>query len=616
MDLLRFLTCGSVDDGKSTLIGRLLYDAERLFDDQVETLRAESRRFGAAGTEIDFALLLDGLAAEREQGITIDVAYRHFSTDRRRFIIADTPGHEQYTRNMATGASTSDLAVLLVDAQNGVVTQTRRHAYIVWLLGIRHVVLAVNKMDLVGFDEGRFEAIRRTFLEFAGPFAFDSLTAVPVSARFGDNVVTNSPRTRWYGGAALLDHLETVNVAPAPAPDSFRMPVQWVNRPGADFRGYAGTIAAGRVSPGDAIVVARSGQTARVVRLVTFDGDLEEAGQGDAVTLTLDTEIDVSRGDVLSSPGDRPELSDHIAAHVIWMSEDDLLPGRSYVLKAAGHTTGASVSELKHRVDIDTLKPLAAKTLRLNDIGLCNLALAESIAFDPYDRNRTTGSFTLMDRFSNDTIAAGLIRFGLRRAANLHWQPPAIDKQTRAHLKAQRPCIVWFTGLSGAGKSTIANLVERKLTLMGHHTYLLDGDNVRLGLNRDLGFTDADRVENIRRVAEVARLFIDAGLIVLVAFISPFRAERAMAREAVAGDEFLEIHVDVPLEVAEARDPKGLYRKARAGAIQHFTGIDSPYEAPLAPDLRLDTTRADAEVLADRVIEMLRAGGHLGGDRR
>jgi bifunctional enzyme CysN/CysC len=611
--LLRFLTCGSVDDGKSTLIGRLLYDSKRLFEDQLAQLKADSGKYGTDGDNIDFALLVDGLVAEREQGITIDVAYRYFATERRRFIVADTPGHVQYTRNMATGASNSDLAVLLVDAQNGILTQTRRHAYIVSLLGIRHVVLAVNKIDAVDFDERRFTEIRDTFAAFAEPLGFKSVVAIPMSARHGDNVFTRSERTPWYRGQALLDYLETVEVGDSGRAAPFRMPVQWVNRPDATFRGYAGTVGAGTVRPGDRVVVARTGQTAKVGRIVTMDGDLAEAGAGAAVTLTLDREIDVSRGDVLSPPDERPEVSDQIAAHVIWMADEALLPGRSYLLKTGTRTVGATVSELKHQVDIeDTFKPLAAKTLALNDIGFCNLSLAEPVAFDPYSDDRTTGSFILIDRFSNATVAAGIIRFGLRRATNIHWQALDIDKQVRADALSQRPVILWFTGLSGAGKSTVANLVERKLHLIGRHTYLLDGDNVRHGLNRDLGFTDADRVENIRRVAETAKLFVDAGLIVLVSFISPFRSERDMARELVEPGEFLEVFVDAPLSVAEARDPKGLYKKARAGEIRNFTGIDSPYEPPLKADIRLDTTSASAEELADRIIDRLRAGGYLG----
>ena len=610
--LLRFLTCGSVDDGKSTLIGRLLYDSKKLFEDQLATLQSESLKFGTTDGDMDFALLVDGLVAEREQGITIDVAYRYFATDRRRFIVADTPGHEQYTRNMATGASNSDLAVLLVDAQQGILTQTRRHAYIVSLLGIRNVVLAVNKIDLIGFDEERFIDIRNAFAEFAAQFKFDSIVTIPLSARYGDNVIDRSPNTPWYGGQTLLDYLETVKVEEESGLEPFRFPVQWVNRPNANFRGYAGTVASGNVRPGDSVVVARTGQAARVARIVTLDGDRERADAGTSVTLTLDTEIDASRGDILSAPSHRPEVTDQLAAHLIWMSDEPLLPGRPYLLKSATRTVGAAVTDLKHRVDIETFKSLAAKTLELNDIGLVNLSLSEPVAFDLYDDNKTTGSFILIDRFTNATVAAGMIRFGLRRATNIHWQAINIDRQARADLKGQKPVILWFTGLSGAGKSTIANMVESKLHLMGRHTYMLDGDNVRHGLNRDLGFTDADRVENIRRVAETAKLFVDAGLIVLVSFISPFRSERGMARDMVGDGEFLEIYVDVPLAIAEERDPKGLYKKARAGEIKHFTGIDSPYEAPLKPDIRLDTTAAGADELADRVVDALRKGGYLG----
>jgi bifunctional enzyme CysN/CysC len=606
--LLRFLTCGSVDDGKSTLIGRLLYDTKRIFDDQLASLEADSR----TGNDIDFALLVDGLTAEREQGITIDVAYRYFSTDRRRFIVADTPGHELYTRNMATGASNSDLAVLLVDARNGLLTQTRRHAYIVSLLGIRHVVLAVNKIDLVGYDVDRFEEIRSGFVDSAKAFAFESVVAIPVVARDGDNIARQSVRTPWYRGPTLLEHLENVDVADVSPSEPFRFPVQWVNRPDSTFRGYTGTVAGGRARPGDEVVVARTGEAARIDTIVTRDGNLEAVTVGDAVTLTLDREVDLSRGDVLAPPDLPPEFSDQIAAHLIWMSSDALLPGRPYLLKAGGQIVGAAVSELKHRVDVDSFKPLAAKTLGLNDIGYGNLSLSQAIAFDHYDRNRTTGSFILIDRFTNDTVAAGMIRFGLRRAANIHWQALDVDKEARARALGQNPCILWFTGLSGAGKSTIANLVEKKMFLAGCHTYLLDGDNVRHGLNRDLGFTDADRVENIRRVAETAKLFADAGLIVLVSFISPFRSEREMARGLVAADEFLEVYVDAPLEVVEARDSKGLYKKARAGEIMHFTGIDSPYEPPFDPDIHLDTTRASAEELAERIVSRLRAGGYLG----
>ncbi|MCP4383467.1 MAG: sulfate adenylyltransferase subunit CysN [Hyphomicrobiales bacterium] len=609
--MLRFLTCGSVDDGKSTLIGRLLFDSKRLFEDQLATLQADSAKFGTTGEDIDFALLVDGLVAEREQGITIDVAYRYFATDRRRFIVADTPGHEQYTRNMATGASNSDLAVLLVDARAGILIQTRRHAYIVSLLGIRDVVLAINKIDLIDYDEERFVDIRNAFAEFAVQFDFRSVVTIPMSARFGDNVIDKSAKTPWYGGPTLLEHLETVAVEDDSGSRPFRFPVQWVNRPSQAFRGYTGTVAAGSIHPGDPVVVARTGQAAKIDKVVTLDGDLETAPAGAAVTLTLDMEIDASRGDILVAPGHRPDVSDQLAAHVIWMSDEELLPGRPYLLKSGTRTVGAAVSELKHRVDIESFKPLAAKTLGLNDIGLINLSLSEPIAFDLYDDNKTTGSFILIDRFTNATVAAGMVRFGLRRATNIHWQALDVNRDARAALKGQKPCILWFTGLSGAGKSTIANMVESKLHLMGRHTHILDGDNIRHGLNRDLGFTDVDRVENIRRVAETAKLFIDAGLIVLVSFISPFRSERRMAREMVEEGEFLEVFVDAPLAVVEDRDPKGLYKKARAGEIQHFTGIDSPYEVPLKPDLHLDTTNADVGELADRVVESLRKGGYL-----
>ncbi len=513
---------------------------------------------------------------------------------------------------MATGASTADLAVLLVDAQHGIVTQTRRHAYIASLLGIRHVVLAVNKIDLIGFAEEPFVDIRNEFAEFGASLGFESLVTIPVAARHGDNVTERSARTPWYGGPTLLEHLEEIDVADRSDEGAFRFPVQWVNRPDSSFRGYTGTVAAGTVRPGDAVVVARTGQTAAVKRIVTMDGDRGEAAAGDAVTLTTDVEIDIGRGDILAPPDRRPDVSDQIAAHVIWMAEEPLLPGRSYLLKAGARTVGAAVSELKHRVDVDTFQQLAARTLALNDIGLCNLSLSEPIAFDLYQDNRTTGSFILIDRFSNATVAAGMIRFGLRRATNIHRQALDVNKQVRAEAMGQKPVILWFTGLSGAGKSTIANLVEKQLTLAGRHTYLLDGDNVRHGLNRDLGFTDADRVENIRRVAEAAKLFVDAGLIVLVSFISPFRSERDMARDMVEPDEFLEIHVDAPLHVAEARDVKGLYKKARAGEIKNFTGIDSPYEPPLEPDLRLDTTSETPEEAAGRVVARLAAGGYLG----
>ncbi len=610
--LLRFLTCGSVDDGKSTLIGRLLLDSKRLFEDQIATLAKDSKKFGTVGDDMDLALLVDGLEAEREQGITIDVAYRFFATEKRKFIVADTPGHEQYTRNMATGASTADLAVLLIDARKGILSQTRRHATIAALLGIRHVVLAINKIDLVGYDAGVFDAIVAAFDADAGHYGFASRVAIPMSARYGDNVGALSPHMPWYRGPTLIEHLETVEPSSGTAASKpLRFPVQWVNRPDLTFRGYAGTLASGRVRPGDEVVVARSGQAARIERIVTGDGDLAEALAEDAVTLTLDREIDVSRGDILVAGDARPEVSDQVAAHLIWMAEAPMLPGRPYLMKIGTRTIGAAVTELKHRVEMDTLKPLAAKTLALNDIGFANLSLAEPIAFDPYDEVRTTGAFILIDRFTNQTVAAGMIRFGLRRATNIHRQALTIDKAARSGAKQQKPAILWFTGLSGAGKSTIANLVEQRLHLAGRHTYLLDGDNVRHGLNRDLGFTDVDRVENIRRVAETAKLFVDAGLIVLASFISPFRSERQLARDLVEVGEFVEIFVDTPLAVAEERDPKGLYRKAREGKIKNFTGIDSPYEAPLEPELRLDASSADADMLAGRVIDYLVANGFI-----
>ncbi|MCX5513564.1 adenylyl-sulfate kinase [Kaistia algarum] len=604
--LLRFLTCGSVDDGKSTLIGRLLYDSKRLFDDQIATLEKDSKKFGTVGDDMDFALLVDGLEAEREQGITIDVAYRFFATEKRKFIVADTPGHEQYTRNMATGASTADLAVLLIDARKGILNQTRRHATIASLLGIRHVVLAINKFDLVGYDLAIYERIIAEFDADAGHYGFASRVAIPLSARFGDNVSFHSDAMPWYRGPTLIEHLETVEIEiDTLVPRPMRFPVQWVNRPDLTFRGYAGTLAGGTVEAGDEIVVARTGQTARVARIVTYDGDIASASAGDAVTLTLDREIDVSRGDVLAPASTRPEVSDQFAAHLIWMADEPLLPGRPYWMKIGTRTVGAAVSELKHRLEIETLKPLAAKTLALNDIGFGNLSLSEPIALDPYEENRTTGAFILVDRFTNQTVAAGMVRFGLRRATNVHRQALAIDKAARAEAKGQKPVILWLTGLSGAGKSTIANLVEQKLHLRGRHTYLLDGDNVRHGLNRDLGFTDADRVENIRRVAETAKLFLDAGLIVLVSFISPFRSERQLARDLVEEGEFVEIFVDTPLAVAEARDVKGLYKKAREGKIKNFTGIDSPYEPPQAAEIHLDAAGSDPEAMADRILAYL-----------
>jgi bifunctional enzyme CysN/CysC len=599
--LLRFITCGSVDDGKSTLIGRLLHDTQRLLEDQVAALEADSRRHGTQNGNIDFALLVDGLAAEREQGITIDVAYRYFDTDRRKFIVADCPGHEQYTRNMATGASTADVAVVLVDARKGLLTQTRRHSYIVSLLGIRHVLLAVNKMDLVGYDQGVFDAIVEGYAALAATLGIPHVDAVPLSALRGDNVATRSPAMPWYGGATLLEHLETMPLQPPAHAAAFRMPVQWVCRPDQDFRGFAGSVVSGVVTPGDAVVVLPSGQRSRVARIVTADGDLAQASRGQAVMLTLQDELDASRGDVITSAGDAPESADQFAAHLLWMDAQPLLPGRPYWLKIGARTVGAQVTEIKHKVDVNTQELLAAKHLDLNEVAFCNLYLDQAIAFEPYADNRALGGFILIDRQTNATVGAGTLEFALRRAGNIHWQHVDVDKQARARIKHQQPRCIWFTGLSGSGKSTIANLVEKQLLAQGRHTYILDGDNVRHGLNKDLGFTDEDRVENIRRVAEVARLMVDAGLIVLVSFISPFRAERRMAREMFAEGEFLEVHVDTPLEVAEARDVKGLYAKARAGLLRNFTGLDSPYEPPERPELRLDTVGEDAEALADRV---------------
>ena len=603
--LLRFITCGSVDDGKSTLIGRLLYEAKLLFEDQLAAVEADSRKWGTQGTDIDFALLVDGLAAEREQGITIDVAYRYFDTDKRKFIVADCPGHEQYTRNMATGASTADLAVVLVDARKGLLPQTRRHSYIVSLLGIGQVVLAVNKMDLVGYDRALFEGIAAGYRELAAQLGIARVQAIPLSALEGDNLLQRSPNTPWYDGPALLPHLEAVDAGDRGAAGSLRLPVQWVNRPHQDFRGFAGTIACGQVAPGDEVVVLPSARRSKVAQVLGPGGDpLPRAGAGQAVTLTLADEIDVGRGDVIAAASDPPPVADQFAAHILWMGDAPLLPGRPYWLKIGTRTVAASVSEIKYRVDVNTQEHLAAKRLELNEVGCCNLSLEQPIAFAPYAQDRTLGGFILIDRQDNDTVAAGTLDFALRRADNVHWQHLDVDKAARARIKGQAPKVLWFTGLSGAGKSTVANLVDKRLHALGYHTFVLDGDNVRHGLNRDLGFTDEDRVENIRRVAEVARLMADAGLIVLVSFISPFRAERRMARERFAEGEFVEVFVDVPLEVAEARDAKGLYRKARAGLIPNFTGIDSPYEVPERPELHLDATAAP-EALVARVLQAM-----------
>ena len=605
-DLLRFVTCGSVDDGKSTLIGRLLYDCALIFDDQLATLERDSRRFGTAGDDIDFSLLLDGLEDERQQRITIDVAYRFFATPQRAFIVADAPGHEQYTRNMATGASTSELAVILVDARKGVLPQTGRHAFICSLLGIRQIVLAVNKMDLVGFAERSFDDIATRFSAFAAGLSGASVRAIPVAARFGDNVTARSARMPWYRGPTLLEHLHSVEVSGSGADRPFRFPVQWVNRPNGEFRGYCGTIASGTIAPGEEVLVAGSGRCARVKEIVTFDGSLDCAQAGDAITLTLESETDISRGDILADPSAPPEFVDQFAAHVIWLSERPLVPSRSYLLKIGTRTVPATVTALKHRIDVNTLAHLADRTLELNEIGFCNLSTAAAVAFDPFEVNRDTGAFILIDRSTSQTAGAGMIAFGLRRASNLHWQALTVGREQRAAVKEQRAAVLWFTGLSGAGKSTIADLAEKKLLVFGRHTMLLDGDNVRHGLNRDLGFTDADRVENIRRVGEVAKLMTEAGLIVLCSFISPFRAERRMVRELTAPTAFLEIFVDTPLDECIRRDPKGLYAKAKAGRIPHFTGLDSPYETPEKPELRVTTMGTTPESVVEHILDELR----------
>ena len=608
--LLRFITCGSVDDGKSTLIGRLLYESKMLFEDQLAAIEADSAKWGTQGRDIDFALLVDGLSAEREQGITIDVAYRYFSTDRRKFIVADTPGHEQYTRNMVTGASTADVAVVLIDTRRGVLVQTRRHSFLVSLLGIRKVILAVNKMDLVGYSEETFSRIVDEYREFARHLHLDEVTAIPLSALRGDNMLEPSDRTRWYHGPTLLGYLETVDPGRQQlAAESFRLPVQWVNRPNLDFRGFAGTVASGSVKPGDRIRVQPSGRESRVARIVTADGDLPVAVAGQSVTLTLADEIDVSRGNVISRAESPAEVADQFEATLVWMAEEPMFPGRAYLLKIGTETVTATITQPKYKLNVNTLEHLAARKLDLNEIGVCNIALDRVIAFDPYEANRETGGFILIDRLTNHTIGAGMLHFALRRAHNIHLQHLDVDKSARATLKGQTPCVLWFTGLSGAGKSTIANLVEKRLLAMGRHTYLLDGDNVRHGLNKDLGFSETDRVENVRRVGEVARLMVDAGLIVLTAFISPFRAERALAQSLLAEGEFLEIHVDTPLDVAESRDVKGLYRKARRGELKNFTGIDSPYEVPENPALRVNTADCSAEQAADLVLGLLQERG-------
>ncbi len=606
--LLRFITCGSVDDGKSTLIGRLLYDSKMIFEDQLAALEADSKRMGTQGQHIDFALLVDGLAAEREQGITIDVAYRFFATDKRKFIVADTPGHEQYTRNMVTGASTADLAVILIDARKGVLVQTRRHSYLAHLLGIRNIVLAVNKMDLIDYDRAKYHAIVADYRAFAISIGIAAFTAMPISGFIGDNITSKSVNTPWYDGNPLIEHLETVELdVTTDQAKPFRLPIQWVNRPDLDFRGFAGQIVSGTVRLGDPVRVLPSGKTSTVERIVTFDGDLPEGVAGQSVTLTLADEVDCSRGDVLAIADNPPQVADQFEATLVWMSEEALVPGRSYWLKLATQRISAQVHTPKYQVNVNTMEHLAAKTLDLNAIGVATVTTDKAIVFEPYEQNRDLGGFILIDKFSNATVAAGMLHFALRRSQNVHWQALEITRDAHAAQKQQIPKLLWFTGLSGAGKSTIANLVEKRLYALGKHSFLLDGDNIRHGLNKDLGFTDADRIENIRRVGEVAKLMTEAGLIVLTAFISPFRAERALVRSMLAPGEFIEIHIDTALDEAERRDVKGLYKKARAGTLKNFTGIDSPYEAPENPEIRIDTLRMSADEAAEQIVDTVLA---------
>ena len=604
--MLRFITCGSVDDGKSTLIGRLLYDSKMIFEDQLAHLEADSRKMGTQGESIDFALLVDGLAAEREQGITIDVAYRFFATEKRKFIVADTPGHEQYTRNMVTGASTADLAVILVDARQGVLTQTRRHSYLAHLLGIRHIVLAVNKMDLVNYDQNVFDAIVADYKTFAENIGIAAFTAIPISGLAGDNIANASAQTDWYAGPTLIEHLETVDVATnAASGHPFRLPVQWVNRPNLDFRGFSGQISAGKICVGDEIRIVPSGRNTKVQRIVTQDGDLDEATVGQSITLTFEDEIDCSRGDVIATADAPPAIADTFEATLVWMAETPLVPRRGYWLKIGTQMVSATIQPPKYQIGINTLEQLAAKTLELNAIGVCTFSTDKPIVFEPYADSKELGGFVLIDKMTNNTVAAGMINFSLRRAHNIHWQAADVNRDAHATLKDQKPLVLWFTGLSGSGKSTIANEVEKRLYALGKHTFLLDGDNVRHGLNKDLGFTDTDRIENIRRIGEVAKLMTDAGLIVLTAFISPFRTERRMVRDMLPDGEFIEIHVDTPLAVAEERDVKGLYKKARAGMLKNFTGIDSPYEAPESPEIRIDTNAMSVEQAADEIMRKI-----------
>jgi bifunctional enzyme CysN/CysC len=609
--MLRFITCGSVDDGKSTLIGRLLYESKLVFEDHLAALESDSAKVGTQGGELDFALLVDGLAAEREQGITIDVAYRFFSTERRKFIVADTPGHEQYTRNMVTGASTADVAVMMIDARKGVLTQTRRHSYLVSILGIKKVLLAVNKLDIVDYSRETFERIEADYRAFAAEIGLEDITAIPMSALRGDNILGPSGNTPWYEGPSLIEYLETVEIDAVPQDAPFRMPVQWVNRPDLDFRGFSGLVVGGRVRPGDRVRVLPSGQQSIVERLVTQDGDLDEVVAGQSITITLTDEIDISRGDVLATADAPPPVGDQFEAQLVWMAEEPMTPGRHYVLKLGTQTVGATLSQPKYRVNVNSLEHVAAKTLELNEIGICTLTLDRAIPFDPYAENRDMGGFILVDRLSNATVAAGMLHFALRRSQNVHWQAVEVDKRSRSALGSHQPAVVWFTGFSGAGKSAIANVVEKQLHASGARTYLLDGDNIRHGLNKDLGFTDADRIENMRRIGEVSRLMVDAGLIVLVSFISPFREEREMARRTVEDGEFCEVFVDTPLDVAEQRDVKGLYKKARRGDLANFTGIDSPYEPPEHPEVHIVTTETEPAEAADAIVAKLRAMGVL-----
>ena len=604
--MLRFITCGSVDDGKSTLIGRMLYDSKMIFEDQLDALTADSKKVGTQGEEIDFALLVDGLAAEREQGITIDVAYRFFNTEKRKFIVADCPGHEQYTRNMVTGASSADLAVILIDARKGVLVQTRRHSYLCHLLGIRNIVLAINKMDLVDYSQTVFDQILADYTEFAHSIGIQSFTALPISGFKGDNITTRSANTPWYSGPTLVEHLETVEVlSSVDAGKPFRLPVQWVNRPNLDFRGFSGLIATGSVKPGDAVRVLPSGKTSTVTRVVTMDGDLDEAVAGQSVTVCFADEVDCSRGNVIAVADNPPEAADQFETTIVWMADEPLHVGRAYWLKLGTQMVSAVVHEPKYALNVNTMEHIAVKTLELNAIGVAQIVTDKPVVFESYADNRTLGGFILIDKMTNSTVGAGMIQFSLRRAQNVHWQAMDIGREAHANLKNQKPAVLWFTGLSGSGKSTIANLVEKKLHRMNRHTFLLDGDNVRHGLNKDLGFTEADRIENIRRVGEVSKLMTDAGLIVITAFISPFKADRDMVRSMLPEGEFIEVFIDTPLSVAEERDVKGLYKKARAGELKNFTGIDSPYEAPANAEIRVDTTSMTAEAAASLIVDAL-----------